>query len=259
MSIIWDFYIVWKYLPNTGEKKNTQSPFYNNEGYMWNTGDFSLLLSSLSPFYTLLAPLFCYLSKFLLQQTKTKLCLVGIYQHCACISKSTTLMKWTQEIENQPHRESASGSAVRANIGRAPDQSLLWVRQLKWLPSRGSSYISPTQSWLSATTSLGGYFYVFLTQVVLPALQGQLLQGRPGRGDVHMPSVIAGQRHFENVLQHLTLAVHQLCPHPVHCLQQQLPACGERTIISVHYQSIVISRRFLWLNMRLMLFLTSRY
>lgn len=32
----------------------------------------------------------------------------------------------------------------------------------------------------------------FLTQVVLPALQGWLLQGWFGRGDVHMAPVIAG-------------------------------------------------------------------
>lgn len=46
-----------------------------------------------------------------------------------------------------------------------------------------------------------------------------------GSGDVHVSSVITGQGHFENVLQHLTFAVHQLCPHTVHRLQQQLPPC----------------------------------
>lgn len=35
-------------------------------------------------------------------------------------------------------------------------------------------------------------FPVFLTQVVLPALQGRLLQGRSCRGDVHVASVVAG-------------------------------------------------------------------
>lgn len=69
-----------------------------------------------------------------------------------------------------------------------------------------------------------------LTQVVLPALQGRFLQSGPGRADVHVSSVVAGQRHFEDVLQHLPLAVHQLRPDAVHGLQQQLSSCTGGTI-----------------------------
>lgn len=83
-------------------------------------------------------------------------------------------------------------------------------------------------------------FQVFLTQVVLPALQCRFLQGGSCSGNVHMTSVVAGQRHFEYVLQHLPLAVHQLRPHPVHCLQQQLSACRGRTVTKIHTQVSVL-------------------
>lgn len=76
------------------------------------------------------------------------------------------------------------------------------------------------------------FFTVLLTQVVLPALQGRLFQSGTGCGDVHVSSVVAGQRHFEDVLQHLALAVHQLRPHTVHRLQQELPPCRGTTIMS---------------------------
>lgn len=67
--------------------------------------------------------------------------------------------------------------------------------------------------------------------MVLPALEGGLLQRGPGGGDVHVASVVAGQRHLEDVLQHLALAVHQLRPHTVHGLQQQLAPCTGRTSV----------------------------
>lgn len=61
-------------------------------------------------------------------------------------------------------------------------------------------------------------FSVSLTQVGLPALQGRLLQCGAGSRNVHVASVVAGQGNFKYVLQHLTFAVHQLCPHSVHRL-----------------------------------------
>ena len=63
-----------------------------------------------------------------------------------------------------------------------------------------------------------------LTQLVLPAPEGQLLQGGPGGGHVHVAPVIGGQGHLEDVLQHASLTVHQLGPHTGHRLQEQLAA-----------------------------------
>lgn len=83
---------------------------------------------------------------------------------------------------------------------------------------------------MKGSISLSRCFSKSLTKVVLPALQGWLLQGGPCCDDIHVAPVVAGQRHFKDVLQHLTLAVHELRPHAVHCLQQQLPPCGAKRL-----------------------------